>query len=237
MTTRLPAHLKVRKSASRSRKLKRARLNLTGGTQVPQTVQSVVDKAIINEKKRNAHYVDLGNANYSCDSTGGTITLIATCGQGAAQTQRVGKKGLWKSIQLHGSVYNNASAVYNDVAILIVYDREPLGILPGITDILTAVDSRAFNNDSNSERFKIIRRYDIALTGSAANQVGARSHVDMDHYIDMRNLPVTWGNLGSGALGDIKQGALYLVTVGNNAVGATAATATLAFRTRFIDLA
>lgn len=236
MSVRPSVRLAVGKKARGSRKLKRARLSLTSGTKVPTAVQSVVDKAIVNEKKRNAHYVDLGNNNYACDTTG-SITLIATCAQGAGQTQRVGKKGLWKSIQIHGSVNSNSAAYYNDVCLLIVYDREPVATLPAITDILTAVDSRAFNNDTNSERFKIIRRYDATLAGSGSNQVSASSILNMDHYIDMRNLPVTWGNVGTGAMGDIKQGALYLVTCGSNAAGTSAATATLAFRTRFIDLA
>lgn len=235
MATRLPVHLKVGKSSRGSRKLKRARANLTGGTSVPARVQAVVDKAIINEKKRNAHYVDLANAAYQLDTTG-SVTLIATCAQGASQQQRVGKKGLWKSMQIRGSVYNNTAATINDVAFLIVYDRDPTGSLPAVTAILDSADSRSFNNDSNSERFKIVRRFDFALAGNTTTFLSGASHVDIDTYIDLRSMPVVWGNLATGAIGDIKHGALYLVCVGMNAAGTNAATLACGIRTRFIDL-
>lgn len=202
---------------------------------VTPAFQGAVAQAVIQEKKRNAHFVDLASATYGCDTTG-SITLVATIAQGASQSQRVGKKALYKSVQFRGSIYAGASGTVSDVAILLVYDREPTGLLPGITDILNTVNSKSFNNDTNSDRFKIVRRWDAVLTGNSTAPATGNEIQSFDHYVDLRNLPVLFGNLATGAIGDIKMGALYLVTCGSNALGALAPTLECGARTRFIDL-
>lgn len=218
---------------------KRSR-NSTGGTSsastyVPPAVQAVVDKAVINEKKRNAHFVDLAYATYAMDTTG-SITLVATIAQGPSQSQRIGKKAMYKSVQFRGHAQSATSTTLADGAVLLVYDRDPTNTLPNITDILNTVHSASFNNDTNSERFKIVRRWDFTFSGNAATPATGNEIKSFDEYVDMRNLPCQFGNAATGAIGDIKLGALYLVTVGSNVAGATAPVLQCGARTRFIDL-
>jgi len=211
----------------------------TGGapvnTHVTPSFQARVDKAVINEKKRNAHFVDLAQATYAMDTTG-SITLVATIAQGASQSQRVGKKALYKSCQFRGICTSNTATVVADGACLLVYDRDPTGGLPNITDVLNTVTSASFNNDTNSDRFKIVRRWDFVFCGNTtAPSTGMEVH-SFDHFVDMRNMEVQFGNLASGAIGDIKKGALYFITCGGNGPGTTAPVCTMGCRTRFIDL-
>lgn len=178
-------------------------------------------------------YVDLTSATYNFDTTG-SIALIATVGQGASVNQRVGKKILWKSIQMRGFAQAGSTATINDVAMLIVYDARPTGSLPAITDILDSANSRSMNNDANSGRFKILKRVDMVLVGGST--LTESTYKDMDFYLDLKGRPAVFKAATSGAIADISDGALYVVTVGSNATGSTAATMVAGFRTRFIDV-
>lgn len=205
-----------------------------GSTAVPAAVQATVEKALINEKKKNAHFVDLALANYALDTTG-SITLVPTIAQGASQSQRLGKKVLLKSVQIRGHATANSATTVADGAALLVYDRDPTNTLPNITDILNTVHSASFNNDTNSDRFKIVRRWDFPFCGNTTTPSTGKEIHSFDEYVDLRNLPMQFGNVGTGAMGDIKLGALYFVTCGTQAVGTTAANINCGFRTRFIS--
>lgn len=182
-------------------------------------------------------YVDLASADYNMDTTNGSIVLLATVAQGASVNQRVGKKIMWKSIQCRGNLHNDSTATFNEVAYLIVYDNRPTGALPAITDILVSINSRSFNNDANSGRFKILKRYDTVLQGIPSTSNGAGPVENADFFLKI-NRKCEFAAAGTGAIGDISLGALYLVTIGSNAggVGTTDAIMTAAFRTRFVDL-
>lgn len=192
-----------------------------------------IRRAIANKE---TGFVDLAVANYPMDTTG-SVTLIATVAQGASVNQRIGKKALWKSLQARGQSFNGTTATINDVAYIIVYDRRPTGALPSVTDILVSANAVAFNNDANSGRFKILKRVDQILCGNnaaAANQLENMAKSE-DFFLDLKGLQVCYKAAGTGAIADIEQGALYLVTVGSAAAGTAAATLAISFRTRFVD--
>lgn len=178
-------------------------------------------------------YVDVAVANYAFDTTG-SITLLNTVAQGTAVTQRVGKKIKMKSLQCRGLMSNNSAATWNDVAFMIVLDRRPRGALPAITDILTSVSARAMNNDNYSGRFQILKRSDEMLIGNATALTESTAK-SVDFYMDLKAQTV-YEAAGTGAIADIEQGALYLVTVGNAAAGTGAAQLTCSFRLRFTDI-
>lgn len=183
---------------------------------------------------RETGYSDLASASYALDTTG-SITLIATIAQGAATTQRVGKKIMLKSIQMRGFAFSNTATTVAEGSYLIVYDKRPTGALPAITDILVSINSTAFNNDTNSGRFQIIRRQDFCFAGNSTAPATGKEIFPADDYIKIRK-PIVYKAAATGAIGDIEQGALYLVTCGASAAGTGAATLTVGFRTRFIDV-
>lgn len=173
--------------------------------------------------------------------TTGLVTLLNTVAQGTSVNQRVGKKIRMKGLQIRGYAGNGTTATFNDVAFLIVYDKRPTGALPAVTDILVAANATAMNNDANAGRFSILKRWDgmllgnLSLTGAVANALVENTAVGTDCYLDLGKREVVYKAAATGAIGDIEQGALYLVTVGANAAGTAAATLVFNSRMRFWD--
>lgn len=190
---------------------------------------------------RELGYVDLAAAEYPLDSTG-SVTLLNTIAQGASVQQRVGKKVVLKSLQCRGSSFNNSTATANDTAYMIVYDKRPTGALPNITDILNTISAKSMNNDANAGRFSVLKRCDQILvgnqsmTGAVANALTELAILDETWFLDLKGREVVYKAAATGAIGDIEQGALYLVTVGNTAAGTAAATLSVGFRLRFLDV-
>jgi len=180
-------------------------------------------------------YVDNASGNFAMDTTG-TIALVNTIAQGASVNQRVGKRCLLKSLQLRGHVVSLATTTFTDGCAVLVYDRRPTGSLPAITDIFDTVSSRSFNNDSNSDRFKVLRRWDWTFTGNSTTPVTGGEAKTFDEFVDLKNLPYVAKAVGTGAIGDIAEGAIYLVTMGIDAAGTTGARLTCGTRLRFVDV-
>ena len=114
-------------------------------------------------------------------------------------------------MQIRGTVQANATTVSNNSAWLIVYDRRPTGSLPAITDVLSSATAISFTGDASSGRFQILKRWNDTILGN----VGDRS---ADGQVKRRRrrvplaalLPCAYKAAGTGAIGDIRQGALYL---------------------------
>lgn len=199
-------------------------------------------KGLVRAYAKEKGYVDVAPATYACNTTG-TITLLNTVAQGAAVTQRVGKKIVMKGLQMRGRLQNDTQALFNDVAYMIVYDKRPTGALPLVTDILNTISPDSMNNDANAGRFRILKRVDEVLIGNR-DPTGAptypsltdRTVLGQDWWLDMKSAPVTYKAAGTGAIGDIEEGALYLVTVGSGAAGAGDADLVSGFRLRFLDV-
>lgn len=217
-------------------------LNAARGRTAPSMVSQGLNRRGVASKETG--YVDTtaagATANYVFDTTG-TIALIATVAQGASVNQRIGKKIVWKSLQCRGQAFNGSTASINDCALLIVYDKRPTGALPAITDILIASTSASPNNDANSGRFSILKRWDFILTGNITGTPATQSLTDSsamsaDWFLNLKSKPGVFKAAGTGAIGDIEEGAIYIVTVGSVAAGTGAATLAASFRTRFVDV-
>lgn len=180
------------------------------------------------------NYVDLAANAYALNTTG-SITLIATIAQGASVNQRIGKKCYLRSLQCRGNAYGLATTTATDAAYLIVYDKRPSGSLPAITDVLDSASPASMNNDNNASRFSILKRVDLTIIGSAANQFTSSSAFGADWFLNLRGLPMTFNSAGTGAIGDIDEGALYLITIGGGA-GTAAAELGVTLRTRFTEM-
>lgn len=185
---------------------------------------------------KEVNYKDSTSNNYALDTTG-TIRLPFEVASGTAVTERTGKKIILKSLQVRGFLVVGLTAQYNDVAILVVFDKRPTGSLPAITDILVSADSFAMNNDSNSGRFTILKRHDLSLVGNGAgNNYTSNTMVSADFFVDLKNRSSVYKALGTGAIGDIEEGAIYIIAVGNNVAGTGACTGYLNCRLRYYDV-
>jgi len=178
------------------------------------------------------NYDDLTNTGYVCDTTG-TVTLVNSIAQGAGVNERIGKKAMLRSLQIRGHLVAAAAGTVIKASILIVYDKRPTGSLPAITDILVTASSFSFNNDNNSGRFQILRRMDFEVIGNNTTPTTGREAFAIDEFIKI-NRPIVFKSAGTGAIGDIEEGAVYAVTVGSAATNAP--TAALGYRTRFTEV-
>lgn len=210
-------------------------------------VMNLVRKSETRMAMKNAGWVDestvqpgdfpLGNVP---NLIPGYIKQIGLVGVGATINQRIGGKAKWKSIQVRGTVNAGSSQGNPELAtILFVYDRRPTPALPGIADII-ADNAVGFLNDANRNRFVILRRMDFQFAPAQQNQVNAGYHF-IDEYIKLKGLPAEYAGVaaGTGALGDITVGALYLVIQGSvNSSGtlATHGATNLKWRIRFADV-
>lgn len=160
-------------------------------------------------------------------STTGTISLINGITQGNDFNNIDGRKAILKSVAVHGQIAVGATPTASGTRWLLVYDKAPLGALPAITDILTAISMAGHVNISNSQRFIILAdQYDYV-------EAAGRSAVPGNFFRKI-GLPVSMKS-NDGAIGNFVTGAIYLVTVGNLATGATAPTFNYRSRVRFID--
>lgn len=184
--------------------------------------------------KQETGYVDLVSAQYVFDTTG-SITLIATVAQGASVNQRIGKKIRWESIQLRGQTSSNSATTISDGAAIFIYDKRPTGSLPAITDILVSADSNSLNNDTNSGRFQILRRLNFLHLGNSGTPSTGREGFDVNEFFNVKRQGV-FKAAGTGAIGDIEEGALYMVTTGNAVAGTGASKIQVSIRVRYRDI-
>lgn len=180
-------------------------------------------------------FADTALTSYGLSTTG-TVALLSDINQGVGVSDRVGKKVSMLSLQCRGVAFAGTAGTIADGSILIVYDKRPTGALPAITDILNTVSSSAFNNADNEGRFKILKRQDMVFIGNSTTPATGCEAYTADFFLKLPQLPLVFKSLGTGGIADIEEGALYLVTVGSVASGTTAATASLGFRLRFVDI-
>ena len=213
-----------------------------GVTPRQRSVNAIIKRALRaplsgRTPSKETGYVDVASASYALDTTG-SVTLLNTIAQGTSVTQRVGKKVSLKSLQARGTISSNSATIVNDVAYMIVYDKRPTGALPTISDILTSAAPTSMNNDNNAGRFRILKRVDAVLIGNttaAANTTDSTIQ-GADWFLNLKGLQTVYKAAATGAIADIEEGALYLVTIGGTAAGTGAGFMQTAFRTRFVDI-
>lgn len=182
---------------------------------------------------KESGYFDTAHASYAIDTTG-SVTLLNPIPQGAGSSERVGKKIMMTSIQSRGVSFGGTTATATDGAYMIVYDKRPTGTLPTITEILESATPSSMNKEDNATRFSILKRVDQVYIGSVANTLTVKSAYNADWYKKLKKVQL-FNSVGTGAIGDIQSGAIYLVTIGGS-VGTAAATLSASFRIRYIDI-
>ena len=164
------------------------------------------------------------------DSTG-SITLLNGLIRGTDYTNRIGRKVTLRSIEIKGQNYvTPGTGVDQNQRVLIVHDRDPTGVLPAITDILTAVTPVALRNLDNRTRFNILldKRFQLNAT---AESMSTRLWKYYKRFYKMMDFN---GN-NFGDIRDITQGAIYYVSLGNKAAGVTAGSSLANVRIRYTD--
>lgn len=192
---------------------------------------------------------DLGLAAYQVN-TAGSMILLCNPQQGADMNARIGRQITVKSIYVRGYVRSfcstlNASAVSSPSQLcrmILIYDAQPNGALPIVTDILNAAHPSSHLNLNNRDRFKILADKTYCIDpmtlpagGLPVNATGVGVQCRLVKKFKRCNLNVTF-NGSTGNISDINTGAILMMWIGN-AVGSTNhCIAELSTRVRYSDV-
>lgn len=168
--------------------------------------------------------IDTPAAGYVCDTTG-TVTFINGAAQGVDFNQCLDRKYLNTTVQLEGSIQPlDTTTGPTKCRVMIVYDEQPNGAVPAITDILTASTSNAFMNLNNRDRFKIVMDINETIGGvsNTATQAYAQSPTvfNVSKYRKLSLPSIRNGAAATAAITNYSTGSLLLVTIGDQAPGA-----------------
>lgn len=167
------------------------------------------------------------------DTTGSIVTLNGIA-RGDSISERIGRKVQMRSVHIRGHMQSTTTTGTAQMGrVLLVYDRQTNGAVPGITDVLDAIGSTSHRNLSTTMRFRVLmdRLYPLP------DQTGDGEHLQLpvNEYMKI-NLPVHFNNGDAGTVADITTGGLYLITLGDNAAGVTAGTFAVKTRVRYTDV-
>lgn len=191
----------------------------------------------------------LQSQSYAVNTTG-VIQLMFNPALGSDYTQRIGRKTHIKSIFIRGSMSISAATVLTTQStpaqvgrMILFIDYQPNGATPAVADVLVPGAPNAYDmlNLDNRDRFKILKdkvfsfdpfRYNIVATTAVA---GFNRTIHNFKIYKKCNIETIFNGTNAGTIADINSGALYLLFMGTEAAGATAAVATVSTRCRFLD--
>lgn len=175
------------------------------------------------------------NSPFQLAATPPVITLLNGIQTGSGFFNRVGAKIEMLNLHIRGFVTNVTTSLQDFGRIVVVYDRQPNGAIPTVSDILqTRSQTGAATNSGYSEinldqrdRFQIIRDYEVHLP-ACTNTAGVLtnvSYVSMDEkyavnlFIPLTNMVTHFKSSSNPTtITDINTGALYLFCL--DAIGA-----------------
>lgn len=196
--------------------------------------------------------VDFGETQNFDQASAGVVRLINGIGAGTDFYQRVGRKVKLASVMLKGHVTlispgtgATASSESYPIRVAIVYDDQPNGSTPVVSDIFQAVDAAGSATSSspytpvnlnNRDRFTILKDWTMCLkpianTGTAGSYGdGMHGTRDLNFYKKV-NFDQIFGTTGS-AIAAITTGAIYVVYYQLQAAQANGINATIRYQSR-----
>lgn len=231
---------------ARKRKTPYKRVKFSGSSSSSSSSARILHSKL--GKSPESKCVDVqGTSNFS---TVGVVTPLNVCVQGPDINQRIGRRYCLKSLQLRGYIsavsQTAGDPAYSLDRALLVYDRQPNGVLPNASDILInmstgTLNATTFVNLNNSKRFVILGKAlfhdcNLAHIPAPIGIIDCTSKM-VEIWVPSKKIKnlVTEFNAGvAGTIADINVGALYLVTIGQFVN--TPSVLTFSTRTRFCDL-
>jgi len=162
------------------------------------------------------HYVDY--MSYTPFHSAFGLENIVVIPEGYTASERIGKRVTIDTIHVTGVVRKLPTMTTCRAYYAIIYDKFPTGVMPAASDIMTlngnyGADLR--NMDFN-HRFKIIfkRNFNLIAEVGAGGALCDNSQFYLNDYIYV-DLPMVFKELGTGAIADIEEGAIYLLGMGD----------------------
>lgn len=171
-------------------------------------------------------FFDVAAATYACDTTG-AVTLLNGIAQGDDVTTRDGRVVFNASVRIIGKFTGQDGIVSDTLCrVMLVWDQNnnSAAAVPAITDILTASTSVSHLNLNNRARFIILRDHMVSygahdITTATSTFSSSPNTGELDWYVRLGKSKTIYSGT-TGVIGSIASGALYLVTIGDQAAGA-----------------
>lgn len=169
-------------------------------------------------------------------ASGGCINQVPL---GNSSITRVGRRLNITAVAVRGQVWAGPAGVTAKVAILLIWDRHPnkAASLPAWNTILTNQSPDALTNKDYAPRFKVLRRWDFAMSGTntGSGQSGL-SQQNIDEFVKLKNKVTIWDAADTtGVVTNMIEGALYLYQVTDEVAGTTCPLVRINTRVYFQD--
>jgi len=190
--------------------------------------------------RKELKYVDIAEATYACDTTG-TVTYLNLLAVGDDNNTRDGRQVTVKSVAIHGYLTPVDNVTATSISrVLFVWDNAANSGSPTaaqmIALVLNASSGTAFPTIDNAQRFTILRDIKNVIGGNnnTATQTYAYSPTValIDEYIKINQVTQYSGT--TAAASSIQNGALMMITIGDQAAG-VGCKLVASIRTRFTD--
>lgn len=175
------------------------------------------------------NYLDV-NTTVSANSTG-SITLLNGVSQGTGATQRIGLRMNVDSIQWSLYLTALSAATTQYVRMFLVWDKNPNGATPTVSAVIDIAGGQ-YINLVNRDRFQILKMYETVLLGNNSSLITEATAKSFTGYKKL-NVQTLHNSGTTGVIGDIQQGALWLICYGTAAAGTSAANVEVRSRLRF----
>jgi len=175
------------------------------------------------------NYFDV-NTTVAANTTG-SITLLNGVSQGTSGVQRIGLRYNLDSIQWSLFVTALTTSTTQYVRMYLVWDKNPNGATPTVSAIIEPPGYQ-YINLVNRDRFTILRSYETTINGNNASIINDSSSKSFTGYKKL-NVQTLCNSGTTGVIGDIQQGALWLICLSTAAPGTAAANVEVRTRLRF----
>lgn len=120
----------------------------------PRNQRSLLNQSDIRGPEKKDITTSTSGVSVSATPVFSSPTLLSGCAQGVATGERVGRRILMKSMLFRFNFTQTGTV--GSFRVLVVYDKQTNGALPGVTDVLSSTNYIAAQNLSNSDRFIVM---------------------------------------------------------------------------------
>lgn len=174
--------------------------------------------------------IDIAKASYNFKNVAAppVINLLNGVATGAGFFNRVGSRIEGKSLHIRGNIVNILTSVEGYMRMIVIYDRQPNGALPALTDILQSRDqagtaattSVSEINLDQRDRFVVLRDKQwhvpsvtlaVGVQTNGPQYPGMDQEWDINEFIKLKGLTTHFKSSSAPTtIADINTGAIYM---------------------------
>lgn len=144
------------------------------------------------------------------------LQVLNNLAQGVNNNQRIGRHVVMTKLTVRWQLQNGGGTqTQAPFRMMVVYDRNPQGVLPSITDILTVDQINGQVQLGNSDRFMILKDWYPMKDQGYSAQAGGLDYADKFTLNFGSGLQTSFLSTG-GTITDISTGAIYLAFCATN---------------------